>query len=336
MKARSTRASGPLQCRGGCETRGQRFPDSHGFPARCSASHPPVFMYNSVSWRMWPLLDSIHPLIPSSKSLSENPLRLFRNPPMLGTAQATEGFRISCRSSFKTRLLAREPRQASTRIRPAEGFETTCKGAEVTRGAKRRRTVASVHAVWCAIAWGVCCGPWVSRARGADEPLPSAVDATSDLLVLMHGTGRIERYDLSTGAHVGTFASGLPPANCLLIDKAGRVLVSTGNPGEAGVVLRIDPQHKRQGDEAVGAVEVLIEIPEGYGGRLHRATGMAWWENDCSWRARETARSSGTLSFGRVVGGCGDGQSRWDDADRRPRRPAVRDGLCRQGTSPGT
>ena len=96
----------------------------------------------------------------------------------------------------------------------------------------------------------------------------------------MHGTGRIERYDLATGAHVGTFASGLPPANCLLIDDAGRVLVSTGNPGEAGVVLRIDPRTKADGGEAVGAVEVLIDIPEGYGGRLHRATGMAWLGND--------------------------------------------------------
>lgn len=38
-----------------------------------------------------------------------------------------------------------------------------------------------------------------------------------------------------------------------------------------GSVLRYDLK---------GGVETLIEVPEGYGGRLHRATGMAWYQGD--------------------------------------------------------
>lgn len=94
-----------------------------------------------------------------------------------------------------------------------------------------------------------------------------------DMLVLMHGTGRVERYDLASGAHVGTVLSGLPPGNAILLDADGRLLVATGNPGEMGTVLRYDP---REG----GRVETLINVPEGYGGRLHRATGMIWHGSD--------------------------------------------------------
>ena len=95
----------------------------------------------------------------------------------------------------------------------------------------------------------------------------------SDMLVLMHGTGRVERYDLESGAHVGTVLSGLPPGNSILLDPDGRLLISTGNPGEMGTVLRFDPR-------GPGNVETLINVPEGYGGRLHRATGMAWHDGD--------------------------------------------------------
>lgn len=97
--------------------------------------------------------------------------------------------------------------------------------------------------------------------------------AADDMLVLMHGTGRVERYDLKEGTHVGTVLSGLPPGNSILVDPDGRLLISTGNPGEMGTVLRYD---SRNG----GRVETLINVPEGYGGRLHRATGMTWHDGD--------------------------------------------------------
>ena len=39
-----------------------------------------------------------------------------------------------------------------------------------------------------------------------------------EVLVLMHDPGRIERYDLESGAHRGTLLSGLPPANVVFED----------------------------------------------------------------------------------------------------------------------
>ena len=106
--------------------------------------------------------------------------------------------------------------------------------------------------------------------------LSVGVDAAAgepEVLVLMHNAGRVERYDLQSGAHRGTLLSGLPPANVILLDAQGLLLISTGLPGVAGTVLRFDPRES-------GKMETLIEIPEGYGGRLFRATGMAWFEGD--------------------------------------------------------
>ena len=100
-----------------------------------------------------------------------------------------------------------------------------------------------------------------------------AVGESPEVLVLMHEPGRVERYDLATGAHRGTLLSGLPPANVLLMDSEGRLLISTGLPGGAGTVLRFDPR-------GAGRIETIIDIPEGYGGRLFRATGMAWHGQD--------------------------------------------------------
>ena len=97
--------------------------------------------------------------------------------------------------------------------------------------------------------------------------------SAADVLVLMHGSGKVERYDMASGAHVGTYLSGLPPSNVLLFDAEGRLLISTGLPGGAGNVLRYDPR-------GAGRVEMWLDVPEGYGGRLFRATGMAWREGD--------------------------------------------------------
>jgi len=53
-------------------------------------------------------------------------------------------------------------------------------------------------------------------------PLCGAAAAEPDLLVLMSDAGRVERYDMASGAHVGTVLSGLPTANDLLFDAENR------------------------------------------------------------------------------------------------------------------
>ena len=79
--------------------------------------------------------------------------------------------------------------------------------------------------------------------------------SAADVLVLMSGPGKIERYDMASGAHVGTFLSGLPPSNVLLFDGVGRLLISTGLPGGAGKVLRYDPRGR--------TMETWLDVPEG-------------------------------------------------------------------------
>ena len=59
----------------------------------------------------------------------------------------------------------------------------------------------------------------------------------------------------------------------MLFDAEGRLLISTGVPGGVGNVLRFD---QRNG----GKMETWLDVPEGYGGRLFRATGMTWHEGD--------------------------------------------------------
>ena len=104
-------------------------------------------------------------------------------------------------------------------------------------------------------------------------PAVAAQQAPAELLVLMHEGGTIERYDPATAAHLGTLLTGLPPSNALLADAEGRILISTGLPGGPGSVLLFDPRGH-------GSVETLLEVPEGYGGQLFRATGMAWRNGD--------------------------------------------------------
>lgn len=97
--------------------------------------------------------------------------------------------------------------------------------------------------------------------------------SAADILVLMNASGKVERYDLATGTHVGTVISGLPSSNEILVDADGRLLISTGVPGGVGNVLRFDPRNG-------GKMETWLDVPEGYGGRLFRATGMAWLDGD--------------------------------------------------------
>ncbi len=96
--------------------------------------------------------------------------------------------------------------------------------------------------------------------------------AAADLLVLMHGSGKVERYD-AEGKHLGTFISGLPAPNALMEGPDGQLYVSTGVPGANGTVQRFDAKSGLR----LGA---FINIPAGQPGHLARATGMTWHEGD--------------------------------------------------------
>ena len=94
----------------------------------------------------------------------------------------------------------------------------------------------------------------------------------ADLLVLMHGSGKVERYD-AEGKHLGTFLSGLPAPNALMEGPDGRLYVSTGVPGANGTVERFDAKTGLR-------LGTFISIPAGQPGHLARATGMTWHEGD--------------------------------------------------------
>ncbi len=100
-----------------------------------------------------------------------------------------------------------------------------------------------------------------------------AAPAGADLLVLMHGSGTIERYDSESGAHLGTLAAGLTAPNALLEGTDGRLYVSTGVPGGHGTVERFEARTGRR-------LGPFISIPAGQPGHLARATGLAWLEGD--------------------------------------------------------
>jgi hypothetical protein len=100
-----------------------------------------------------------------------------------------------------------------------------------------------------------------------------AAPAPADLLVLMHGSGRIERYDPASGTHLGTLSGGLVAPNALLVGADGCLYVSTGVPGGHGTVERFEARTGRR----LGA---FVDIPAEKPGHLARETGMAWLEGD--------------------------------------------------------
>ncbi len=103
--------------------------------------------------------------------------------------------------------------------------------------------------------------------------LASSASAAPDLLVLMHGSGKVERYDLRTGRHRGTFIRGIPLPNCLLAGPDGRWYISTGLPGTPGSVVMFDGRDGRR-------LGTFTDAPVGQAGHLARATGMAWYQGD--------------------------------------------------------
>jgi len=92
------------------------------------------------------------------------------------------------------------------------------------------------------------------------------------LLVLMHDSGKVERYD-ADGKHLGTFISGLTAPNALMEGPDGRLYVSTGVPGQNGTVERFDAKTGLR-------LGTFVNVPKGQPGHLARATGMTWHEGD--------------------------------------------------------
>ena len=60
---------------------------------------------------------------------------------------------------------------------------------------------------------------------------------------------------------------------CHAFDTKNVCSFPPGVPGGVGQVLRCDPRNG-------GKMETWLDVPEGYGGRLFRATGMTWHEGD--------------------------------------------------------
>ncbi len=98
--------------------------------------------------------------------------------------------------------------------------------------------------------------------------------SAADLLVLMNASGKVERYDLATGTHVGTVISGLPSSNEIHC-RCGGPTADFHRMCRAVWEMCCASIHVNG-----GKMETWLDVPEGYGGRLFRATGMAWLDGD--------------------------------------------------------
>lgn len=139
----------------------------------------------------------------------------------------------------------------------------------------------------------------MSLARLALAAIVLATGAgRADLLVLMHGSGRLERYDPLTGRHLGTVLAGLDRPNQLLVRPDRTGFVSTGDPGGPGSVIRVD----LRGGRVTGP---FASDPPGSPGHLARATGLAWWRGDL------LAASQGDGTIKRYDGSTGAYRGEW-------------------------
>ena len=83
----------------------------------------------------------------------------------------------------------------------------------------------------------------------------------ADLLVAMSGGGTVERYDSSTGRHVGTYINRIERPNALAFGPDGAMYVATGAIGGAGAVKKFHAVTGR-------FLGVFRSVPAGQSGHL--------------------------------------------------------------------
>lgn len=99
----------------------------------------------------------------------------------------------------------------------------------------------------------------------------AASASEKEMLVVMNGSGKVERYD-SKGKHLGTLIRATPNPNAIAIGPDGRIYIGSGEIGWPGVVNRYDLKTGR----FLGA---FIAAEPGQPGSLLRAVGLAWHQN---------------------------------------------------------
>ena len=100
-----------------------------------------------------------------------------------------------------------------------------------------------------------------------------ASETNPDLLVVMSGSGKVERYETGTGRHLGAFIVGAPQPNRLAFGPDGQLYLTTGAVGGPGTVRKYDGRTGRFLGE-------FIALKPGAPGFLARANGLAWGDGD--------------------------------------------------------
>lgn len=103
--------------------------------------------------------------------------------------------------------------------------------------------------------------------------LTTIIRAEPDLLVLMNGSGVVERYN-EKGEHLGAFITGVRKPNDMVFGPDGQLYISTGSINGPGTVRRYDGKTGRFLGEFISR-----QAPD-QPGALVRASGMVWHDGD--------------------------------------------------------
>jgi hypothetical protein len=127
------------------------------------------------------------------------------------------------------------------------------------------------HAALAAVVGaGLCLTSLAAGDGGEGGPVEERASVRApDLLVVMGGSGKVERYDAATGHWLGTLIVGLPPACGIAWGPDGGLYIATGAVGGPGTIRRHDGR--------TGAyLGDFIAIPKGQPGHLDRGTGLVF------------------------------------------------------------